>query len=218
MERNCVVFLGPPGAGKGTQSYSISKALDIPHISPGNMIRSAMERNMEINNRAKKEFENGEFSSEDVTGLIRDRILGSDCERGYILDGYPRYMEQVDDTKSFDIGISHVIDIYVPLEESIKRICGRRVHPTSGRIYHDFYNPPRCGGLDDVTGEKLIHRDDDREEVIRKRWGFYEQYTAVLTDYYMRMANEIKFIRILGIGSVGSITKKILSFIKGENL
>jgi adenylate kinase len=206
-----LILLGPPGAGKGTQAGFIRERFGIPQISTGDMLRAAVKARTPLGLAAKKVIEAGELVSDDIIiGLVKDRLRQLDCARGYLFDGFPRTIPQADAMRTTGVPIDHVLEIDVPDEEIIARMSGRRVHPASGRSYHLRFNPPKVEERDDVTGEPLVQRDDDREATVRKRLDVYRAQTRPLVDFYRRLAasgdkNAPKYHRISGVGPVQDI-------------
>ena len=186
-----IILLGPPGAGKGTQASMISKKFDIPQISTGDMLRSAIHEGTELGKSAKKIMDNGGLVSDElILNLVQARINQNDCKKGYLFDGFPRTIVQADGISKSKIYIDYVIEIKVKDDEIIKRMSGRRVHLQSGRTYHIDFNPPKVEGKDDETGEELIQRDDDQENTVRKRLDVYRRETSPLVDYYKTLSNK----------------------------
>ncbi len=180
-----LILLGPPGAGKGTQARYICERFVIPQISTGDMLRSAVAAGTELGRQAKAVMDSGALVSDDIIiGLVKQRITQPDCEAGFLFDGFPRTLAQAEAMRDAGVDIDAVVEIAVPDDDIVKRLSGRRSHPGSGRVYHVTFNPPKVEGLDDVTGEPLVHRDDDREETIRNRLATYHAQTEVLTKYY----------------------------------
>jgi len=209
-----VILLGSPGSGKGTQAQFITEKYAIPQISTGDMLRAAVRAGTELGIAAKKIMdEGGLVSDEIILGLIKDRITQADCAKGFLLDGFPRTIAQAEGLDAMGIKIDHVLEIAVPDEEIIKRMSGRRVHSESGRTYHIEFNPPKVVGIDDVTGDALIQRDDDQEETVRKRLEVYHKQTKPLVDFYSAAAQQgkVKFSTVEGVGSVTDITAKVFS-------
>lgn len=210
-----IILLGGPGAGKGTQANRIKDKLGIPQISTGDMLRAAVKAGTPLGLEAKKYMDAGGLVPDDVIiGLVKDRIQQDDCKKGFLFDGFPRTIPQAEAMKAAGVKIDYVVDIDVPDEEIIKRMSGRRVHLASGRTYHVIFNPPKVEGKDDVTGEPLIQRDDDKEETVRKRLEVYHAQTEPLIDFYKKWEasgdpNAPKYIKINGVGSVDSITEAI---------
>ncbi len=212
-----IILLGGPGAGKGTQATFLTEKFNIPQISTGDMLRAAVKSGSELGLEAKKVMEaGGLISDEIIIGLVKDRVKENDCQNGFLLDGFPRTIPQADAMKANNILIDYVVEINVEDAEIVKRMSGRRAHLASGRTYHVVYNPPKTEGLDDVTGEPLVQRDDDKEETVLKRLAVYHQQTEPLIKYYSDYAsseqdNAPKYVRIDGVGSVDSIRDTIFS-------
>lgn len=216
-----LILLGAPGAGKGTQAAFITEAFTIPQIATGDMLRAAVKAQTPLGIEAKKVMDAGGLVSDDlIIGLVQDRLQNNDCDNGYLFDGFPRTIPQADALKEADVSLDYVIEIDVPFEDIIARMSGRRVHPASGRSYHTVFNPPKVEGKDDVTGEDLVQRDDDKEETVRHRLDVYQEQTRPLVDYYSSWANSgdakaPKYIKIKGVGSVEDIRDSILAALKG---
>lgn len=212
-----IILLGAPGAGKGTQAQFIKEKYGIPQISTGDMLRAAVKAGTEMGLQAKKKMDAGELVSDDIIiGIVKERVKESDCEKGYLLDGFPRTIPQADAMRENSIDVDYVVEIDVEHEEIVKRLSGRRVHPESGRVYHVTYNPPKEEGKDDVTGEPLIQRDDDQEDTIRRRLAVYEDQTRPLVDYYSNWAEQEpekapQYVSVKGVGSVESIRDAIFA-------
>ncbi|HIF89796.1 MAG TPA: adenylate kinase [Candidatus Thioglobus sp.] len=209
-----IILLGPPGAGKGTQATHICEKFSIPQISTGDMLRAAVKAGTPLGIEAKKVMDHGGLVSDDIIiGLVKERIQEPDCENGYLLDGFPRTIGQADALKTEGVAIDHVIEIQVPDEDIVARMSGRRVHLTSGRTYHVTFNPPRVDGKDDQTGEPLIQRADDLNEIVRDRLGVYHEQTQPLVDYYSDDALEsptgIKFSVVSGVGALYEVKQRI---------
>jgi adenylate kinase len=206
-----LILLGPPGAGKGTQAAYIAKKYGIPQVSTGDMLRAAAEAGTPHGLAAKKVMDAGQLVSDDIiVALVKERLRAPDCARGYLFDGFPRTIAQADAMKQAPVAIEHVLEIDVPEDEIVLRMSGRRVHPASGRSYHVKFNPPRTRERDDVSGEPLVQRDDDREETVRKRLEVYRRQTQPLVDYYTRWAasgdaRAPRYHRISGLGSIEEI-------------
>jgi adenylate kinase len=206
-----LILLGPPGAGKGTQAKFICEKFGIPQISTGDMLRAAIKAGTPLGKQAKKVMDAGQLVSDDIImGLVRERLKQPDCKRGYLFDGFPRTIPQAEAIAQEGVGIDHVLEIDVPDEEIITRMSGRRVHPGSGRVYHVKFNPPKEEGRDDLTGEPLVQREDDREDTVRKRLEVYRAQTRPLIDYYQRLAGG-KYRRISGRGSVEDVRSRALA-------
>src|SRR5210317_1372218 len=210
-----LILLGGPGAGKGTQANFVKEKFQIPQISTGDMLRAAVKAGTELGLKAKGFMDSGGLVPDDVIiGLVKERIQESDCEKGFLFDGFPRTIPQADAMKEAGVPIDAVVDINVPDEEIIKRMGGRRVHLSSGRTYHITFNPPKEEGKDDVTGEALIQRDDDQEETVRERLNVYHDQTEPLISYYSKWAAEggegaPRYVKINGIGKVDEIRDAI---------
>jgi len=180
-----MILLGPPGAGKGTQARFICERYGIPQISTGDMLRAAVAAGTELGKQARAVMDAGELVSDDIIiGLVKERITESDCGSGFLFDGFPRTLAQAEAMRDAGVDIDAVVEIAVPDDEIVARLSGRRSHPGSGRVYHVTFNPPKLAGVDDITGEPLVHRDDDREETIRNRLANYHAQTEVLTEFY----------------------------------
>jgi adenylate kinase len=206
-----LILLGPPGAGKGTQANYIREKFGIPQISTGDMLRAAVKAGTPLGLEAKKIMDAGGLVRDDIIiGLVTDRLKEADCRKGYMFDGFPRTIPQAEAMKEAGVPIDYVLEIDVPDEEIIVRMSGRRVHLASGRTYHVRFNPPKVEGKDDVTGEPLVQRDDDREETVRKRLEVYHSQTKALVDYYGKWAasgqpGAPKYRKIDGLGKVEQI-------------
>src|SRR5512139_2098919 len=206
-----LILLGPPGAGKGTQANFIKQAFAIPQISTGDMLRAAVKAGTPLGVAAKKVMDSGGLVSDEIIiGLVRDRLREPDCANGYLFDGFPRTLPQADAMKDAGVDLDYVLEIDVPDSAIVERMSGRRVHLASGRTYHVRFNPPKVEGRDDVTGEELIQRDDDREETVVKRLDVYEAQTRPLVDYYARWAAEgdaraPKYRKVNGLASVEAV-------------
>lgn len=207
-----IILLGAPGAGKGTQAQFLMDKYGIPQISTGDMLRSAINEGTALGLEAKKVMDAGQLVSDDIIiGLVKERVAKPDCEKGFLLDGFPRTIPQADAMKENNIFVDHVIEFDVADEVIVERMSGRRVHPQSGRVYHTVYNPPKADGKDDITGEDLIVRDDDAEETVRKRLGIYHDQTKPLIDYYQSMAksNDTQYHKIDGMQAVEIISYQL---------
>ena len=180
-----VVLLGGPGAGKGTQAAFITERYGIPQISTGDMLRAAIRSGSELGSGAKVLMDAGRLVPDEViVSLVEERITAGDCANGFLLDGFPRTIPQAEVMRARGVRIDAVVEITVPDEHIIERMSGRRVHPGSGRTYHVRFNPPAAEGVDDVTGEPLVQRDDDRESTVRRRIEVYHEQTAPIVEYY----------------------------------
>jgi len=215
-----VILLGAPGAGKGTQAQFIKEEFGIPQISTGDMLRAAIKEGTDLGLQAKKVIDAGQLVSDDIIiGLVKERLQAPDCNKGALFDGFPRTLPQADALKEAGIIIDCVVEINVDDEEIVKRLSGRRVHPASGRIYHEIYNPPKEAGKDDETGEALVQRGDDVEETVRNRLKVYHDQTAPLVDYYnglevQNAPNAPKYVKINGVGDLNAIKQKLLTTLK----
>ena len=184
-----LILLGPPGAGKGTQAAFIKEAFGIPQISTGDMLRAAVGAGTPLGIAAKKVMDSGKLVSDEIIiALVRDRLREADCAKGYLFDGFPRTIPQAQAMRDSGVSIDYVLEIDVPHAAIVERMSGRRTHAASGRTYHVKFNPPKAAGKDDVTGEDLIQRDDDREDTVRKRLEVYQAQTRPLVDYYAKWA------------------------------
>ncbi len=206
-----LILLGGPGAGKGTQANLIKEKYQIPQISTGDMLRAAVKAGTDMGKEAKKFMDAGGLVPDEVIiGLVKERIQEADCAKGFLFDGFPRTIPQADAMKDAGVAIDAVVDINVPDEEIIKRMGGRRAHLASGRTYHIVFNPPKVEGKDDETGEPLVQRDDDKEDVVKKRLDVYHDQTEPLIGYYKDWegtgeAGAPKYVRIEGVGKVEEI-------------
>ena len=212
-----LILLGAPGAGKGTQAAFICQRFGIPQISTGDMLRAAVKAGTAMGIAAKKVMDSGGLVSDDIIiGLVKERITQPDCANGFLFDGFPRTIVQADAMKAAGVQLDVVLEIDVPDSAIIERMSGRRVHMASGRSYHLKYNPPKVPGKDDVTGEDLIQRDDDKEETVTKRLGVYQSQTRPLVDYYQKWSqggapDAPRYRRISGTGTVDEITARALA-------
>ncbi|GLR25980.1 MULTISPECIES: adenylate kinase [Limnobacter] len=215
-----LILLGAPGAGKGTQATFIKEKFGIPQISTGDMLRAAVKAGTPLGIEAKKVMDAGGLVSDDIIiNLVKERLKESDCQNGYLFDGFPRTIPQAEAMKDAGVKIDFVLEIDVPHSEIIERMSGRRTHAASGRTYHIRFNPPKQAGLDDVTGEPLVQRDDDKEETVRKRLDVYESQTRPLVDYYSKWAatgdaNAPQYRKIAGVGSVDEIRTRAFDALK----
>lgn len=211
-----VILLGAPGAGKGTQAQFICEKYSIPQISTGDMLRAAVTAGSELGKKVKDIMESGGLVSDEIIiDLVQERIQSEDCANGFLFDGFPRTIPQAQALLDSEINIDHVLEIDVADDEIVRRLSGRRVHPASGRVYHLVYNPPETAGKDDVTGEELIQRDDDREETVRRRLSIYHEQTAPLVAFYKNLEGKSgytpQYSYIAGEGSLNDITQAVLS-------
>ena len=208
-----ILLLGAPGAGKGTQAAFIKDKFNIPQISTGDMLRAAVRAGTALGLEAKKVMEAGELVPDDlIMDLVKDRIRQDDCRQGYLFDGFPRTLGQAEAMQREGILIDCVVEIVVADDEIIKRLDGRRIHPGSGRVYHVLFNPPQQPGVDDVSGEALVQREDDREATVRKRLQVYHEQTAPLIRFYSNPSgrNAPAYLRVDGAGDVREITKNLV--------
>lgn len=209
-----IILLGPPGAGKGTQAKFITASYAIPQISTGDMLRAAVKAESPLGLQVKDIMASGGLVSDDIIiSLVKERITQDDCKNGFLFDGFPRTIPQAEALQTAGIEIDNVLEIDVDDEEIVSRLSGRRVHPDSGRIYHVTYNPPSREGVDDVTGEPLIQRDDDKEETVRKRLAVYHEQTEPLVRFYRDLSDKLgkpKCSRVMGVGSMEDIKRSIL--------
>lgn len=215
-----IILLGSPGAGKGTQAKFITEAFGIPQISTGDMLRAAVAAKTPLGQQAKQIMDSGSLVPDDIViALVKERIIQPDCQYGFLLDGYPRTLPQAEAIRTEHIPLDVVIEIAVDDDEIIRRLSGRRVHPASGRTYHMFYNPPLNDNKDNVTGEPLIQREDDREETVRKRLEVYHRQTKPLIDYYINWsasgdADAPHYLMVNGHDSVSHVQAQISNFLK----
>ena len=216
-----MILLGAPGAGKGTQAAFICQKFGIPQISTGDMLRAAVKAGTPLGLAAKKVMDSGALVSDDIIiGLVKERITQPDCANGFLFDGFPRTIPQADAMKAAGVKLDVVLEIDVPDAAIIERMSGRRAHLPSGRTYHVKFNPPRVDGIDDVSGEPLIQRDDDKEETVRKRLQVYQSQTRPLVDYYSRWSasgepGAPRYARISGTGGVDEITARVMGALQG---
>ncbi len=209
-----LILLGAPGAGKGTQANFICQKYGIPQISTGDMLRAAVKAGTPLGLEAKKVMDAGGLVSDElIINLVKDRIAQADCAQGFLFDGFPRTIPQAEAMKAAGVKLDYVLESEVPFEAIIERMSGRRSHPASGRTYHVKFNPPKVEGKDDVTGEPLVQRDDDKEETVKKRLDVYSSQTRPLVDYYSGWAKADaaaapKYRAISGMGSVDDITAR----------
>jgi adenylate kinase len=211
------ILLGPPGAGKGTQAAFIAQAYAIPQISTGDMLRAAVKADTPLGRQARAIMDAGALVSDAlIIAMVEERLTQPDCRNGFLFDGFPRTIGQAEALKRDRIAISHVAQIEVPDDEIVRRLSGRRVHLASGRTYHILFNPPRVDGKDDMTGEPLVQRDDDREETIRQRLNVYQQQTQPLVTYYREWAASgdaaaPRCFKVSGLGSVEEVRSRLLA-------
>jgi len=212
-----IILLGPPGAGKGTQANYVKNKYGIPQISTGDMLRAAVKKDTPLGQQAKEVMDAGGLVSDDIImGLVKERIQQKDCAEGFLLDGFPRTLAQAEALRVDGVVVDAVVEIDVDDEEIVQRMSGRRAHLASGRTYHIVFNPPKNEGVDDVTGEPLVQRDDDHEVTVRKRLTIYHDQTRPLVDYYTEWSksgdeNAPRYIRIEGTGKVTDIRDAIFA-------
>jgi len=211
-----LILLGAPGAGKGTQAAFICQKYAIPQISTGDMLRAAVKAGTPLGLEAKAVMEAGALVSDDlIINLVKERLAQPDCQKGVLFDGFPRTIPQADAMKAAGVKLDYVLEIDVPFGDIVERMSGRRSHTASGRTYHVKFNPPKVEGKDDVTGEDLIQRDDDREATVQKRLDVYSAQTRPLVDYYADWAAKDpstapRYRKISGVGSVEEITARAM--------
>lgn len=215
-----IILLGAPGAGKGTQATFIKEHFNIPQISTGDMLRAAVKAGTPLGLEAKSYMDSGGLVPDAVIiGLVKERIKEADCANGFLFDGFPRTIPQADAMKEAGVMIDYVVEIDVPDSAIIERMSGRRSHPASGRTYHIKFNPPKVAGKDDVTGEDLVQRDDDKEETVKKRLEVYHSQTKPLVDYYSNWAKSgaagaPKHVKVNGLGEMDAIKNNIFNLLK----
>jgi adenylate kinase len=213
-----IILLGAPGVGKGTQAKFLTKRFNIPQISTGDILRSAIKAGTDLGKIAKKFMAAGKLVTDEIIiGLVKKRIAEADCKNGFLLDGFPRTVAQADALKSVRVNIDAVIEIDVADDEIVQRMAGRRVHLASGRTYHLIYNPPETTGIDNKTGEDLIQREDDKADVVLNRLKIYHQQTAPLINYYQDSAKKnpsLKYIRVDGSQGISLVEKEVMEGLK----
>jgi adenylate kinase len=211
-----LILLGPPGAGKGTQAQAICERYQIPQISTGDMLRAAVAAGSELGRKAKAAMDAGGLVADDIIiGLVQERIAEPDCANGFLFDGFPRTLAQAEALREAGVTIDGVVEIVVPDDDIVNRLSGRRSHPGSGRVYHVVFNPPKVEGRDDVTGEPLVQRDDDKESTIRNRLANYHAQTEVLSSFYGSLAaggaaDAPTLIRVDGTQKIDAVRESIL--------
>ena len=210
-----LILLGAPGAGKGTQATFICQKYGIPQISTGDMLRAAVKAATPLGLKAKAVMDSGALVSDDlIINLVKERLTQADCANGFLFDGFPRTIPQAEAMRTAGVALDFVLEIDVPFEAIIERMSGRRSHSPSGRTYHIKFNPPKVAGLDDITGEPLIQREDDKEETVKKRLDVYSAQTRPLVEYYSNWAvqdpvSAPKYRAISGMGDVNAITARV---------
>lgn len=214
-----IVLLGGPGAGKGTQAAFVSERYGIPQVSTGDMLRAAIRTGSELGRRAATLMDAGRLVSDEITiALVEERIAAGDCVNGFLLDGFPRTIPQAAAMRTRGVDIDAVVEIAVPDEEIVERMSGRRVHPASGRTYHVRFNPPAAEGIDDVTGEPLVLRDDDREDTVRHRLEVYHEQTEPVIDYYRKWGGDDPrsaplVSRVDGLGTLEDVRERMFTML-----
>ncbi len=212
-----IILLGAPGAGKGTQATFIKEKFNIPQISTGDMLRAAVKAGTPLGLEAKSFMDSGGLVPDAVIiGLVSERIKDADCQAGFLFDGFPRTIPQAEAMKNAGVGIDYVVEIDVPDAAIVERMSGRRSHPASGRTYHIKFNPPKVAGKDDVSGEDLVQREDDKEEVVKNRLDVYHSQTKPLVNYYSTWANSgeagaPKHVKVNGLGDMNKIKEEIFA-------
>lgn len=218
MHQMRIIFLGSPGAGKGTQARLIAEKFKLPQIATGDMLRQAITAGTQLGASVKKVMDSGKLVPDELMiEIVKERISQPDCQDGFILDGFPRTLPQAQALIDHGIQINYVIEVTVDDEEIIQRMSGRLTHPASGRVYHKQFNPPRNPGIDDHTGEDLIQREDDKEETVRKRLAIYHEQTKPLLEFYQKRSKEVpglQFTQVSGIGTVDEVNQRILAHLK----
>jgi adenylate kinase len=215
-----LILLGAPGAGKGTQANFIKEKFNIPQISTGDMLRAAVKAGTQLGLEAKKFMDAGGLVPDEVIiGLVKERIKDEDCKAGFLFDGFPRTIPQAEAMKQAGVGIDYVVEIDVPDEAIVERMSGRRSHPASGRTYHVKFNPPKVEGKDDITGEDLVQREDDKEETVQKRLQVYHEQTEQLIGYYSDWAKSgtggaPQYVKVNGLGDMNKIRDSIFDALK----
>jgi len=215
-----IILLGPPGAGKGTQANFIKNELNIPQISTGDMLRATVKEGTSLGLEAKKVMDAGELLSDElIINLVKERIVKEDCQSGYLFDGFPRTIAQAKSMQIYGIDVDCIVELKADDEEIVKRLSGRRVHPMSSRTYHLVFNPPKQPDQDDVTGEPLVQRDDDKEDTVRNRLQIYHAQTFPLIEFYLsekeqEITNAPKYIRVDGMLDIDDLRNKIMEELK----
>lgn len=213
-----IILLGAPGAGKGTQARFICEQYEIPQISTGDMLRAAVKAQTELGRQVEKVMSSGGLVTDEIIiELVKARIVEKDCANGFLFDGFPRTIPQAEAMLNQDVHIDVVLEIGVPDDEIVKRLSGRRVHLDSGRVYHVVFNPPKEKGQDDVTGENLTQREDDKEDTVRNRLQIYHQQTEPLVNFYAELTQsqfKVKMVKVNGVSEVEKIKEEILSALR----
>jgi len=213
-----LILLGPPGAGKGTQAQFICEKYHIPQISTGDMLRAAVKSGSELGRQVKDIMDSGALVSDDlIIALVQDRIQQADCANGFLLDGFPRTIPQAQALNDAGVSIDFVVEIAVDDEQIVSRLSGRRVHESSGRVYHLEHNPPQTEGVDDISGEPLVQREDDREQTVRNRLSVYHSQTEPLVKFYRDLVAEGQqspvFKSVDGLGLLDEVQARIVSLL-----
>ncbi|QRN40626.1 MAG: adenylate kinase [Neisseriaceae bacterium] len=209
-----ILLLGPPGAGKGTQARFICETFNIPQISTGDMLRTAIKEETPLGLQAKKVMNSGNLVNDDIIiSLVKERVAQDDCTNGFLFDGFPRTLAQAEAMIANNLELDYVFELKVPDEEIIKKMSGRWVHLPSGRTYHTTFNPPKQHYIDDITGEKLIQREDDKEETVRNRLDIYHQQTEILSDFYKKLyqTGKLIYVEVDGTQSINDVKNEILN-------
>ena len=210
-----IILLGAPGAGKGTQAQFLSEKYAIPQISTGDMLRGAVKAKTELGIQVEQVMASGGLVTDDIIiALVKERIQEKDCSKGFLFDGFPRTIPQAQALLDAGVDINVVLEIDVADDEIVKRLSGRRIHLDSGRVYHIDFNPPKVENRDDVTGEELIQRIDDKEKTVRSRLRLYHQQTAPLVDFYTQLTasgRAVDIIRVNGVASVEQIKNEVFA-------
>ncbi len=212
-----IILLGPPGAGKGTQAEVISNELKIPHISTGDILRESIRNKTSLGEEAKKIMDQGKLVSDEIIlGIIKERVSKDDCKFGFLFDGFPRTIGQADGLKNLNINIDLVLEISLSDQVIISRMSGRRIHLSSGRSYHIEFNPPKVEGKDDLSGEDLIQRDDDKPETVLARLEVYKNQTNPLINYYQQVEkqSDLRFVKVNGANSPKEVSNEIFANIE----
>ncbi len=213
-----LILLGAPGAGKGTQAKFIVEEFGVPQISTGDMLRAAVKAGSPLGLKVKDIMAAGGLVPDEIIiDIVKERISQDDCKNGFLFDGFPRTIPQAEALLASGVEIEHVLEINVADEEIVNRLSGRRVHESSGRVYHIVYNPPASEGKDDETGEPLIQREDDKEETVRKRLAVYHEQTEPLVDFYSKLAEETgscRYTKVAGVGDLDDIKQRVITALK----
>lgn len=210
-----LILLGPPGAGKGTQAAFIRDAYGIPQISTGDMLRAAVKAGTPLGLAAKRAMDAGQLVSDEIiVGLVNERMKQPDCAHGYLLDGFPRTIAQSEAMRAAGLAVDVLLEIEVPDADIVERMSGRRLHLPSGRTYHVRFNPPKTPGRDDATGDPLIQREDDREDVVLNRLHVYHSQTRAVVDYFRNWAasgapGAPVYRKVDGVGPVEEVRQRV---------